>query len=349
LKSLYPSRDSGHCRPTDRPGFVKGSKGDWRSGEYAKFCILLVNPIQGTIAELSKWRCAVMNPLKAVCFLTVLLIASVPLVLAQGTYTQIDEPNAVQATFCYGINTGGDIVGSYADSSGFIHGFLLSGGTYTTIDYPGAQQGTQLFGVNDFGQIVGYTVSPVVGFLYDLATQSFTTISPPGARGTYPLGISDDGTITGYFTYGKGGVSGFELSGSRYRQIKPPGASNSHVSGISTSGELAGYVQSSNQAKNNFIFKRGKYRPITIPNAPYAQLSGINGSGTALVGIYEPTFGIPVGFFYQSKILQELEFPGASQTYAYGVNDAGEVVGYFLDSSFNLHGFIWTLADAAKN
>ena len=55
-----------------------------------------------------------MNPIKALCFLTVLLMASAPLALAQGTYTQID-PVGSTATFCFGINATGDIAGAYAD------------------------------------------------------------------------------------------------------------------------------------------------------------------------------------------------------------------------------------------
>ena len=136
---------------------------------------------------------------KVVLLLAISLIVSGPLALAQGTYTQIDVPGS-QGTFCFGIDTAGDVVGAYYDDAGQIHGVLLSGGTYTTIDYPGAP-GTELTGINDMGQIVGLTTSnPPIGFLYDIVTQSFATISYPRAIATYPYAINNVGTVAGYYT-----------------------------------------------------------------------------------------------------------------------------------------------------
>src|SRR5437773_384935 len=84
-------------------------------------------------------RCSMITIRKTVLLLAIpLLIVSGPLALAQGTYMQIDDPNAVGQTYCYGVDTAGDIMGYYVDGSGIPHGFLLSAGTYTTIDYPGA-------------------------------------------------------------------------------------------------------------------------------------------------------------------------------------------------------------------
>ena len=45
--------------------------------------------------------------------------------LLGGVFTTIDFPGAI-ATAAYGINTAGDIVGQYTDSSGKTHAFLRS-------------------------------------------------------------------------------------------------------------------------------------------------------------------------------------------------------------------------------
>jgi hypothetical protein len=97
---------------------------------------------------------------KAVLSLAVLLIATMPLALGQGTYTQIDVPGAIY-TECIGLDTAGDIVGAYGNASGTVDGFLLTGGIYTTVVYPGSTF-TSLNGINDAGQIVGS--GNVVGF-----------------------------------------------------------------------------------------------------------------------------------------------------------------------------------------
>jgi len=115
--------------------------------------------------------------MRRIALLAVLLIATSE-ALAQGTYTQIDVPGAVW-TECFGIDTAGDIVGAWLDSNSNWNGFLLSAGVYTTIDYPGASR-TFLYGINDSGQIVGINdLQDVGGFIYNIQTQTFTTVNYP--------------------------------------------------------------------------------------------------------------------------------------------------------------------------
>ena len=282
-----------------------------------------------------------MNPRKPDCFLVLLLMACAPLVLAQGTYTQIDVPGAT-STVLQGIDTAGDIVGYYYDAGGLQHGFILSGGSYTTIDYPGAAN-TVLFNINDKSQIVGSTDSaPYIGFSYDLATQLFTVISVPRPQTvTYPFAINNAGTIAGGF-YNGDGAFGFEFAGSTYRKIRPLDASDAFVYGITDSGKLAGHGTSRKLGTIvNFLFRHGIYSPMNIPNAPEAQVYGMNLAGTVLVGFYILASGDQVGFSFANATTQELEFSGAVSTVGLGANNAGEVVGYFYDGA-NSHGFTWT-------
>ena len=62
---------------------------------------------------------------------------------------------ATAGTWAQGINDLGQIVGTYADSSGE-HGFLYSHGQYTTLNDPLATAGTWAQGINNLGRIVGY-------------------------------------------------------------------------------------------------------------------------------------------------------------------------------------------------
>jgi probable HAF family extracellular repeat protein len=283
---------------------------------------------------------------KTVLSLAVLLLASVPLALAQGTYTQIDVPGAVY-TVGEGIDAAGDIVGWYEDANFNLDGFLLSGGTYNTINPPGSTF-TQLFGINDMGQIVGQANAGCGGCLYDIATQTFTTISYPKANRTLPFAINNTGTIAGQVVYGSNEIHGFELVGSTYRQISPPRTFLSLVTGITASGTL--YGQGVGKIPNlTFAFSQGKYSLRVIPNAPGAVVNGVNPAGAALVGTYNPSSGVTAGFLYQTGTLTTLQFPGSSFTEAFGINAAGEVVGLFVDAESNEHGFTWTPpADAAK-
>src|SRR5687767_15023552 len=53
-------------------------------------------------------------------------------------FSSIDVPGAASTRWAGGVNSRGDVVGAYRDSSGNTHGYVLNGGVFTTIDYPGA-------------------------------------------------------------------------------------------------------------------------------------------------------------------------------------------------------------------
>src|ERR1700674_1434243 len=112
---------------------------------------------------------------KAVLSLAVLLLTSVPLALAQGTYTQIDVPGA-HSTWVYAVNSAGAIAGYYTNSSTPGSGFLLENGTYTTINVQGAYS-TYVVGMNDSDQlVVDTTGDSYASFVYDSQTKTFTLI-----------------------------------------------------------------------------------------------------------------------------------------------------------------------------
>src|SRR5436305_761222 len=144
-----------------------------------------------------------MNPMRMALRSLLLLIAAAPL-MAQGTYTQIDYPGSID-TFALGINSSGDIVGLYRDSSQLAHGFLLSGGIYSTIDYPGSAQ-SGLAGINDVGQAVGWNY--LFPFIYDIPTQTFTLIQYPVGP-VAPAAINNSGMIVGSLQTNKDQQVGF--------------------------------------------------------------------------------------------------------------------------------------------
>jgi len=295
----------------------------------------------------------VINPRKAGCRLAAFLIACVPLALAQGTYTQIDYPGAV-GTSVIGINTAGDIVGQYADSSQVYHGFLLSMGVYTTIDYPGVSY-TILYGINDLGQIVGgggpgYSAN---GFLYDVQAQTFTTLSCPVRNSVEmdPYAINNAGTITGFVVVQRQNSNfpiGFELSGSTCRKVLPQGFPYSGLGGINNLGIAVGFASNPSNQIINFMFSQGKFTALHVPGTD-PTVFGVNDSKLIVGANFPFNCCVAEGFLGQNGTFQRLVFPGSKWTVPGGINNAGEVVGYFYDGSNNSHGFTWTpAADAAK-
>ena len=276
--------------------------------------------------------------------LSLLLLATAPLTLAQGTYTQIDYPGAT-LTVAAGINSAGDVVGGYQDTSSNSHGFLLSSGIYTTIDDPDAP-GAYAVGINDLGQIVG--TASYVSYLYDLQSQTFTTISYPDAHDyTDVTAINNSGTVVGILTVNGRHDVGLILSGGKYRMYLPSGTNRAQLLGVNNSGEAVGIASERLSVNYNLLFANGRFQRLRIPGH-YASAVSINDSG-AIVGAYLPSLRTGYqGFLYEDGMFQEIAFPGSVSGSAQAINDSGEIVGTFSDSSGNQHGFTWTPPAAAE-
>jgi len=75
--------------------------------------------------------------------------------LDHGRFSVIDL-GAHTNTQVLGIDAAGDVVGSFADAKGLLHGFLWSRGHVRTVDAPHATGGTVVNGLNGRGQLVGF-------------------------------------------------------------------------------------------------------------------------------------------------------------------------------------------------
>jgi len=256
------------------------------------------------------------------------------------SYTTIDYPGAF-STVVRGINSAGDIVGTYQTTlGGQSHGFKLSGGQFTSFDYPGAQS-TSAAGINDSGLIVGYEDSN--SFTYDGST--FTLVSFPGYYDTIAGGINNAGDIVGTLNLG---VRAFEFSGGQYHIIHIPSTNRYQGgSGINNFGHITGYRI--NNGYQGFLDKSGKFRFFQISNStvPF----GLNDSDI-VVGYYSDG-ATNTGFALLNSKYISLNFPNSYFTSASGINNAGQVVGVYSDGlNAPEHGFITSpimSADFEKN
>jgi len=71
------------------------------------------------------------------------------------------------------------------------------------------------------------------------------------------------------------------------------------------------------------------------------QATDINNAGLTS-GFYLTNSGADSsGFLFNGSTLTSLEFPGSSFTQAFGLNNDGQVVGTYIDSSGVMHGFVY--------
>ncbi len=311
---------------------------------------------------------------------------------ANGTFTSFDAPNAgsspqpgyFQGTLGTGIDTAGDVAGVYADSNNAYHGFLRSAtGTITVLDDPNAptstsSRGTFPMGIDDSGQIVGFyttgtynTASLYHGFLYSVASKTFTEIDDPNAgtgeydnnnkEGTVPTAINASGVVTGYYTDSAGTNHGFIYSAGNYTSFDAPGAAATGHSGLSsgtvpvsidTNGDIVGSYTDSNQVRHGFILPAGATRATSFdaPGADTTTTSGsiggtfptrIDPTGTYVTGMYTDSSSLGHGFAYYLPLTTGSSFitftPPNETTSTSGIPIQGAVLG--VNASGTVVGF----------
>ncbi|WP_025042068.1 hypothetical protein [Nitrosospira briensis] len=268
-------------------------------------------------------------------------------------FTDIDVPGAV-STHPRGINNASSagsasIVGYYVDKAGNINGFQRDLQTsFVTLVVDGAIE-VKAFDINNSGpgEIVG-TVRDAFGqraFLLDGGVISFPGNPPiPTA-----YGINDGGLIVGTFS---------DMAGRNYGFTFPPGPSgpisvfndlSTQTFGINNTRRMVGTLQEATGEFNAFYLSGpdiASAERIVIPGATRSDAYGINDADAPdevrHVGTYTKD-GIDRGFiFTEARGVETFNVPRAKHTRAFGINDAGEIVGEYVDSFDHTHGFLGT-------
>jgi probable HAF family extracellular repeat protein len=222
-------------------------------------------------------------------------------------FTTIAIEQGGEGVFAFAINNEGLVSGFYEDDAEYLHGFLWQNGVASTVDAPGDWADTCLGGGNDAGVIIGnydddLTVSRAT--LYRVRDQTWTRLPDiPGWPLNYGNGINNYGVAVGALYQG-------------------------------TPTDYYGGV--------GWIWDGRDYRLFTVPEASslaygtYA--AGINDSGE-VSGLYQDSLEVYHGFLKQGPTITSFDVPGADSTFAYGINNRDEVVGYYRVGAV-LHEFI---------
>ena len=263
------------------------------------------------------------------------------------SYLRFDVPNGSQ-TFARGINARGDIIGSYVDADGIGHDFLLHNRVYTNVDYPG-NAAASARAINAQGDIVGVLndADGTHGFLF--REGQLTKIDYPGASSTIAFGINNSGDITGRYSK-PGGTFGFILSNGVFHNVHIPAGSTLGVydaedNGLSLVGDVVLKSDSSNHA---FLKRLSQVQLLDPPTTvfPCSHARGINERGE-VVGAFSIVNNVDEcnsrppahGFVMHDGSYDIIDPPGSHDTFAFGINDDGVVVGVVTDKQGNTHGF----------
>ncbi|TCC44413.1 hypothetical protein E0H75_33060 [Kribbella capetownensis] len=261
-------------------------------------------------------------------------------VLDGGRYSAFDPPDGISANEFVDLNDRGQVAGTYVDAdTGASHGFLREKrGRFTRFDAPGAID-TYVAEINDRGQIVGTACDSEpctqYGFLRD--ARRFATIRKPGAVATQAFGLDDRGRIAGDYLDKGGKYHGYLWANRKFTTIDVRGAAGTTLMGVNDRGDTVGlYFESDGSIHAFFRDARGRVTTIDAPDAKLTFPADINDRGQ-IAGFTTDALPLPTATNIQGFVLRNgptgpvtrIDYPGASRTIVFGLNDHGSITGVY--------------------
>ena len=290
------------------------------------------------------------------------LLAGAQSAVAAPAYTFLTLDNANDLTFnqLLGINTAGTIAG-YFGSGAAGHpnkGYTLSPpygqANYTNENFPGSVQ-TQVTGLNDNGVTVGFWSNTNLGppndanFGFTDVGGTFTNVNNPhtpatGTTFNQLLGVNNSNIAVGFYTDAAGNNHGYTYTIATKTfssDINDPNAVSTTTAAINSAGKLAGFYTDAGGVTHGFLDTNGIFSPVDAPGASLTQLFGLNDNGLAVGD--EVVNGLMNGILYDSltNTFTVLNDPnGVGTTTLNGVNNAGQIVGFYVDGAGNTDGLL---------
>jgi hypothetical protein len=273
--------------------------------------------------------------------------------------------NAHDNTFnqLLGVNDEGLIAG-YFGSGAAGHpnkGYLLAprAGAYLNENFPHSAQ-TQVTGLNNTGVTVGFwssmnnasMVNDNHGFVAvdgHFRTADFPTGAPAAPPVDQLLGVNDQDIAVGFYTDANGNNHGYEynIRSGRFSSVTEPGATSLTAAAINDLDQVAGFY--TNPATGNtdgFLKAGGRFADLAVPGASATMALGLN-IRDEVVGTYTVGSGssaVMHGFTWTPQHgFSTVDDPhGIGTTTINGVNDFGQLAGFYVDANGNTDGFLAT-------
>jgi uncharacterized membrane protein len=219
--------------------------------------------------------------------------------------------------------------------------------TLTSIEYPGGT-GTDLRGINSRGDIVGaFQVAPPRHALL-IRMGQFLPLGPNTALATNPSRahkVNDHGDVAGFLSGDDGFQHGFlYTAGGALTQLDYPGAADTFAYGINNSNTVVGVYDTdpNSDDAHGFIWSNGVFTPFDVPGAIVTIILAVNDRGD-LGGVWANDTEVHM-FLVRNGHLSSFDVPVAGVTVdeIRGMNDLGQLVGYYEDSNGIDHGYVWT-------
>ncbi len=252
-----------------------------------------------------------------------------------------------------GVSNTGAIVGfsSNANATVLTNFVRNPNGTFSTLNINNDPL-ANANGINSFGVVVGATA----GQAFMLQNGNLAVLPPVNTATAMEtaFGINDHGTVVGQYTDGNTDTEpGFVDQNGNFTILNPvANAVVTNAQGINGNGLVTGFYSTDGEHQHGFFYNtaNGMYQlpadPVE-PNLFLTQFLGINDNGLA-VGYWQDNAGSQHGFLYNinSHAYTFLDDPsegtnnGVQITQITGINNANEIVGFYVDPNGVQRGFL---------
>jgi hypothetical protein len=310
---------------------------------------------------------------------TLAVFALLPVALAQvsGINYVLDNNSDPNFNQLLGINNGRVIAGYFGDGQVVANnGYVLvpknhySKENFTSLPSGDFASQTQAIGINNWQleAIVGFYTDHTTGFTHGFVDENGTQKTFDDPAGLPPnvaapaqnlLGINDNNQAAGFWTDNGGHEHGFVVSvnfatpsKSTFTEIPPSvfaGAVATQASNITDNDEVCGFWTDKSGNNHGFFGRLGE--TLYTFNV---EIGGVTATSTTpfgcnnnseIVGTFTDGSGVH-GFLYSFGAYFQFDYPGSSQTAAFGVsgtiingiNDLGDFVGFFSNGT-KVNGF----------
>jgi hypothetical protein len=273
------------------------------------------------------------------------------------SFTSFDGPgNNAGGTTVNGINNNGAVVGFSSDDAAtptmFTNFIRNTDGTFS-LPSIGGDPLAMANGINSSQTVVGGDSDNTAFKRTSGVPMTLPSVNGSTASET-AFGINDGGLIVGQFTDNATDTTpGYLLNGNTFTILNPTAnATVTNAQGVNNNGLVTGFYSVDGVHQHGFFYNAGTNSftlpaDPNIPNLVLTQFLGINDFGLA-VGYYQLPDGSQHGFLYDTttQTYTFLDDPsaalsGVSITQITGVNDAGEIAGFYVDATTGLQrGFV---------